>query len=92
MTTEYSQPMERPVLMSDDALAAMSGILPAGAMVVGGVRSTEKGDVPPGAAAEPISSGILVIARDDHTIHHIQIDEVKPGHFEIVSDVVAGHW
>ncbi len=92
MTTEYTEPAEQPVLLSSDELTAIAGSLPAGSTAFGGVRSTEKAQVPPGAVAEPVSSVIVFSANDDHTIHRMVVDEVKPGHFEIVSDTVVGTW
>jgi hypothetical protein len=92
MSTE--QPVERPTLVSQDELSEIAKFLPENAVVVGGVTLSDEAttQVPDQVAARVSGPCVLVFsAADDHTIHRSEICG-SGTHYEIISDVVVGHW
>jgi hypothetical protein len=77
-------------LLSQNQLTTIGEVLPAGATALGGLSPLEK--TRPVSDDAGTSSVIVISANDDHTIHRMQMNEVEPGHYEIVSDTIVGTW
>ena len=78
---------DRPEPLTAERLTELAPVLPAGAIVLGGLPSS--------VAAGPRDAGsdcvIVVYAQEDHTIHHATVCG-SGTHFEITDDHVTGHW
>lgn len=87
-TSGSYDPAETPTLLTADELSRFGPLLPDDAVLMGGVRVSDKAEHPrPGHP-----SVIVVFPLPDHTIHAVTITEVSPGHFEITDDHVTGTW
>jgi len=86
--TEPNQPADQPILLSQEQLTALREFLPSGSIVLSGLH----GSATPPTTDTPVSSVIVIYTKDDHTIHSVVMDEVKPGHYELHDDMVIGHW
>ena len=87
----YPDPAAKAALLSPEDLAEIAKLLPAEAMIIGGVyaapaAATFANTLPPNVDVE------VIYTADDHTIHTAQVHYVGPGQYEITSDVVTGSW
>jgi hypothetical protein len=88
----YPDPAAKATLLPQEHLTAIGKLLPSGAIIVGGfyaasgTAGTDSDTLPPDIDVE------VIYAADDHTIHTAMVHYVGPGHYEITSDVVSGHW